>query len=156
MALFQNKSAGMSLPKSKKIHGIEMRKVPIGQYIAAMREMEDLPNLIVHELFPGKSMAEIVQSFSTADEAFAISLLGKLLVVLPERLIEVICQIIGVEKEIVLEQLTPKELLDVVQAFWALNDLTDFFKSVSGLLKIKLPAQKIGSSDGLPSEKASE
>ncbi len=156
MALFQNKSAAMSLPKSRKIHGIEIKKVPIGRYIEAMREMEDLPGLIVHELFPGKSMAEIMQSFTEADEGFAISLLGKLLVVLPERLIEVICRVVGLEKEAALERLTPKELLDIVQAFWALNDLTDFFRSVSGLLKAKLPAQKTGSSDGSPSRKASE
>lgn len=155
MALFQNKSAAMSLPKSRKIHGIEIKKVPIGRYIEVMREMEDLPGIIVHELFPGKSMAEIVESFSKADEGFAISLLGKLLVVLPERLIEVICQVIGIQKETAMEKLTPGELLDIVQGFWALNDLTDFFKSVSGLVKAKLPAQSTGSSDGSQSAKAS-
>ena len=47
MKLFQNKSAAMSLPKNKKVHGIEIKKVPVGKYIAAMREMEELPGIIV-------------------------------------------------------------------------------------------------------------
>ena len=156
MALFKNKSAGMSLPRVSKIHGIEIKKVPIGQYIAAMREMEDLPSVIISELFPGQNMAEIISGLTSADEGFAISLLGKLLVVLPERLVEAVCEILSLDNDMVMNTLTPNELLDVLKEFWELNDLTDFFKSVSGLLKIKLPAQKIGSSDGLPSEKASE
>lgn len=156
MRLFQNKSAAMSLPKNKKVHGIEIKKVPVGKYIAAMREMEELPSIIVHELFPGKSMADIMTDFSRADEEFAIALLGKLLVVVPEKLLEALCSMIGISTEVAMEQLTPKELLDIISEFWKMNELSDFFKSVSGLIKKKLPTQNIGSSDGSPLQKASE
>ena len=134
MGLFQNKSAAMSLPKNKKVHGIEIKKVPVGKYIAAMREMEELPSIIIHELFPGKSMADIMADFSRADEEFAIGLMGKLLIVLPEKLLEALCSVIGISAQVAMEQLTPKELLDITREFWKINELSDFFKSVSGLI----------------------
>ena len=117
MGLFQNRSAAMSLPKSKKVHGIEIKKVPVGKYIAAMREMEELPSIIVHELFPGKSVADIMVDFARADEEFAIGLMGKLLIVLPEKLLEALCSMIGISTEVAMEQLTPKELLDIIRKF---------------------------------------
>ncbi len=156
MGLFQNKSAAMSLPKNKKVHGIEIKKVPVGKYIAAMREMEELPSIIIHELFPGKSMADIMADFSRADEEFAIGLMGKLLIVLPEKLLEALCSVIGISAQVAMEQLTPKELLDITREFWKINELSDFFKSVSGLIRQKLPTQNTGSSDGSPLQKASE
>ena len=156
MGLFQNKSAAMSLPKNKKVHGIEIKKVPVGKYIAAMREMEELPSIIIHELFPGKSMADIMADFSRADEEFAIGLMGKLLIVLPEKLLEALCSVIGISAQVAMEQLTPKELLDITREFWKINELSDFFKSVSGLIRQKLLTQNIGSSDGSPLRKASE
>ena len=156
MGLFQNKSAAMSLPKHKKVHGIEIKKVPVGKYIAAMREMEELPSIIIHELFPGKSMADIMADFSRADEEFAIGLMGKLLIVLPEKLLEALCSVIGISAQVAMEQLTPKELLDITREFWKINELSDFFKSVSGLIRQKLPTQNTGSSDGSPLQKASE
>lgn len=156
MGLFQNKSAAMSLPKNKKVHGIEIKKVPVGKYIAAMREMEELPSIIIHELFPGKSMADIMADFSRADEEFAIGLMDKLLIVLPEKLLEALCSVIGISAQVAMEQLTPKELLDITREFWKINELSDFFKSVSGLIRQKLPTQNTGSSDGSPLQKASE
>ncbi len=156
MGLFQNKSAAMSLPKNKKVHGIEIKKVPVGKYIAAMREMEELPSIIIHELFPGKSMADIMADFSRADEEFAIGLMGKLLIVLPEKLLEALCSVIDISAQVAMEQLTPKELLDITREFWKINELSDFFKSVSGLIRQKLPTQNTGSSDGSPLQKASE
>ena len=156
MGLFQNKSAAMSLPKNKKVHGIEIKKVPVGKYIAAMREMEELPSIIIHELFPGKSMADIMADFSRADEEFAIGLMGKLLIVLPEKLLEALCSVIGISAQVAMEQLTPKELLDITREFWKINELSDFFKSVSGLIRQKLPTQNTGSSDGSPLQKVSE
>ena len=101
-------------------------------------------------------MADIMADFSRADEEFAIGLMGKLLIVLPEKLLEALCSVIGISAQVAMEQLTPKELLDITREFWKINELSDFFKSVSGLIRQKLPTQNTGSSDGSPLQKASE
>lgn len=151
----RDKSTDMTLPEVRVVHGIAIRKVPVGQYIRAMKQMEDLPRVIVEECFPGQSMADVLTMFTAVDEGVLVTLLGKLLVVLPEHLVDALCSIIGLDKEVVLNNLTPKELLDVIQAYWAENDMSDFFKGVWGLIKAKLPTLITGSSAGSPSEKAS-
>lgn len=152
---FKSKAANMSLPKTITIHEIEIKKVPVGQYITAMREMEDLPRVLVEECFPGKSTADVIAMFTTMDQSVLISLIGKLLIVIPEHIVDAACSIIGLDKDIAMNKLTPKELLDVVKAYWELNDMSDFFGSVWGLIKRKLPTLNFGSSAGLPSQRAS-
>lgn len=150
-----DKSARMSLPKAKAVHGVEIKKVPIGRYIAAIKDMEELPALIVQECFPGKSLEGILASLREVDQAEVIALVSRLLVVAPAHAVRAICGIIGADEQDVLERLTPKELADVVREFWVLNDMSDFFADVWGLLKRALPTLTTGSSDGSPSEQAS-
>jgi len=151
----RDKSTDMTLPEVRVVHGIEIKKVPVGQYIRAMKQMEDLPRAIVEECFPGQSMADVLTMFTAVDEGVLVTLVGKLLVVLPEHLIDALCSILGLDKEIILTKLTPKELLDVIQAYWAENDMSDFFGNVWGLIKAKLPTLIAGSSAGSPSQSPS-
>lgn len=151
----KDKSTQMTMPEPKMVHGIEVKKVPVGQYIKAMKQMEDLPRVIVEECFPGKSMAEVLGMFTSADEGAVVTLLGKLLVVLPEHIVDALCSIMGLDGDIVMNNLTPKELLDVLKAYWQLNDMSDFFKGVWGLIKGKLPTLTTGFKNGSPLEKAS-
>lgn len=156
MRNFFKKSAAMSLPETQTIHGVEIKKVPVGQYIRAMKQMEDLPRIIVEECFSGKSMADVIALMANANEAVVVSLLGKLLIVLPEHLVKALCSIIGLDVETALDKLTPKELFDVVKAYWELNEMSDFFDNVSGLIKAKLPTLISGYKNGLQSVNQSE
>lgn len=152
MSLFgKNKSAEMSLPKPKMVHGIEIKKVPIGQYIRAMKEMEEIPRLIVEECFPDKSAADIIAMFTTIDQGVLIALIGKLLVVLPGHIVEALCSIIGIDVDTAMNKLTPKELMDIVKEYWKMNDMSDFFGNVWGLIKAKLPTLITGFKNGSPS-----
>jgi hypothetical protein len=146
----------MSLPKSKTVHGVEIKKVPVGKYLSAMRELEELPGRIINSLFPGKSLDEILASFSGATDDTVINLAITLLRVAPEHAIEALAVILSLDAEVIKNNLTPKELSDVVKAFWELNDMTDFFADVSGLLKKMLPTLIAnGSRSGSPSERPS-
>ena len=151
-----DKSSRMSIPKNKTVHGIEIKKVPVGRYITAIKEMEELPSLIVQECFPGKSLEEILAAFQLVEQAQVISMVTKLLVIAPEHIVSACCSIVGMDPSDVMERLTPKELADVMKEFWTVNDLSDFFGDVWGLLKKALPTLlSTGSSGGSPSEKAS-
>lgn len=156
MGIFnKDKSTQMSVPKAKYIHGIEVQKTPVGRYIRAMKDMEELPAVLVQQCFPGQSLDDVLHMLADADQNTMIVLLGKLLTVLPEHLVNAVCNIMDIDTEVAMNQLTPKELLDVFQAFWEMNDLSDFFASVWGILKKKLPTQNTGSKNGLRQAKAS-
>jgi hypothetical protein len=54
--------------------------------------------------------------FTAVDEGVLITLLGQVAGSPAEHLVDALCSIIGLDKEVVLDNLTPKEWLDVVQA----------------------------------------
>ena len=149
----KNDSVNISLPKPKIVHGVEVKKVPIGKYLAAMRELEDLPEAIMNDMFPGKTIQDVMASFTTADEKTIYSLIGRALVVLPTHVIDALALILDIDRDVILQKLTPAELCDIVKEFWALNDMTDFFGAVSGLLKKQAPTLINGFKTGSPSPK---
>lgn len=145
----KSNSADMSLPRAKTIHGIEVKKVPIGKYLAAMREIENLPERIIKDLFPGLNISQIWATFTEMNDQKLIDLVSRLIVISPEYIIKVISLILDVPEEKIMNELTPKELKDVLVEYWALNDMTDFFGAVSGLIKKTLPTLASGFKNGL-------
>lgn len=146
-----NSSTNVTLPKGKIVHGVEVRKVPIGQYLIAMRELEELPAQLISELFPGKTVTDIMAELTKLTNDSLITIVTRLLMIAPEYVVNTISLILGVDKDVIKNTLTPKELCDVIREYWALNDMTDFFADVSGLIKKKLPTLLSGSSNGSPS-----
>jgi hypothetical protein len=150
----KDKSMSVSLPKAQTVHGIEVKKAPIGQYLAAMREMEELPLQLIRDLFPGKTLTEIIAEFTTFTDDNLAELFVRILIVVPEKLIKVFVAITGIHEERIMD-LTPKEGVDVFKAWWALNDMTGFFADAAGLIKKLLPPIRgIGSSAGSQSERS--
>lgn len=146
-----DKSVTMSTPSVKMVHGIEIKKVPVGRYVLLMKHMEDFPMMILQQCFPdGQSAFTSMKDMSPND---LVRLLGKLLTVLPDETITALCEILDVDKEIILNNLTPNELLEVARAFWKMNDMNDFFGFVWGLIKNKLLTPNTGSSAGSLSPK---
>lgn len=151
---FLNKDKSMltTLPKAQNVHGIEVKKVPIGQYLTAMRELEDLPLQIVGELFPGKTLTETIAEFVEFTDEKLAQIVVRLITVIPDKAIRAFSTIIGVDEDRIKNELTPKELYDVFKAYWDLNDMTDFFAAAAGLVKRLLPQTLInGFSAGSPS-----
>jgi plasmid maintenance system antidote protein VapI len=153
--LKNNRSLGVTLPKGKRVHGIEVKKVPIGVYLAAMRELEELPGQIISELFPGTSVTDIMAQLMELTDESLIRIITRLLVIAPEYAVNTLAAVIGADKDVIKNTLTPKEFCDVIKAYWAMNDMTDFFADVSGLIKRKLPTLISGSKNGSLSPKPS-
>mgnify|MGYP001032771469 CR=1 FL=1 len=144
-------SIDLSLPKEKTVHGIPVTKVPVGKYIASMQDIQDLPMTIMEKCFPGEDLQTVINQAKAADSGFVLDLTGKLMVNAPEIIIDLASQYLSVEKEELLA-LSPTELLDVLEAWWELNDLSDFFgrvwKKIKPLLASQFQTQALGSNDG--------
>jgi hypothetical protein len=91
---------------------------------------------------------------ASAEKDTVMALISRLMLILPEQVIETLCDIIGMDGKEAINKYTPKELMDIALAFWELNELSDFFGHVWGLAKTMLLTQNIGSSAGSPSPKA--
>jgi hypothetical protein len=105
---------------------------------------------IIPELFPGKQVSDIVAGLVSLTPETLAQLLIRALIVVPGHIVGTAALILDTGRE-KLESLTPKELADVIKEYWAMNDMTDFFADVSGLIKRRLPTLTSGSSSGSPS-----
>lgn len=118
-----------SLPEDRVLHGIQIRKLTIGDYVRYCGKLSALPEQAAQTLFAGVTLDELAQI--TADQMLAVLL--RVLQHTPQ-LLSVIADLIGAD-ETALLALTPNQLLEVAEAFVAANDYTDFFARGSRLLK---------------------
>lgn len=120
----------LSNPLRKSIHGVEIRKQPIGKYLEAVKVLEDLPSIIINECFPGEDLEGILKKFSSIDEEFFFQLINSLLVIAPQQLFKIAATILECDYDYLINEVTPNEFLDIVEAFWKLNDMENFLQRI--------------------------
>ena len=135
-----------SLPKVKKIHGVEIEKKPCGKYFEALQTLKDLPEDFVKELSDNGQEFKLSEMFTTKN---IMTLITRLLIVIPNFTFDFFSKLMDVDRDILENQLTPKELLDVIQEFWKLNELESFFAQMKPVMS-KIVAV-IGCREQLPS-----
>ena len=158
MMLFRSdKSLTASLPPKRVMYGVEVSKLNVGRFLQVLQAAENLPAMLLEKLFPEQSAEEILIYFKTNNKKGLLDLITRLLVVAPKELCRLLSSLLSIPQERLLDAdckdgLTPKELTDLLIAFYEVNDLTDFFCNVRRLKS--LGARNFGFSAGSPSEKA--
>lgn len=135
-----------SLPRVKKIYGVEIEKKPCGKYFEALQTLKDLPEDFVKELSDNGQEFKLSEMFTTKN---IMTLITRLLIVIPNFTFDFFAKLMDVDRDILENQLTPKELLDVIQEFWKLNELESFFAQMKPVMS-KIVAV-IGFREQLPS-----
>lgn len=120
-----------SLPKVKKIHGVEIEKKPCGKYFEALQTLKNLPEDFIKELSDNEQEFEISEMFTMEN---IMTLVTRLLIVIPDFTFEFLSKLLEIDRKVLVEQLTPKELLDVIQEFWKINELESFFAQMKPIL----------------------
>lgn len=120
-----------SLPKVKKIHGVEIEKKPCGKYFEALQTLKDLPEDFIKELSDNGQDFKLSEMFTIEN---IMTLVTRLLIVIPNFTFEFLSKLMEVDRDILENQLTPKELLDVIQEFWKVNELESFFAQMKPIL----------------------
>lgn len=124
-------SENLSLSKTKTMHGVEVRKMPCGKYFEALQTLKDLPEDFIKELsFEGDF--KLSEMFTMEN---IMNLVMKLLIILPNFTFEFLSKLMGVDRDILENQLTPKQVLDIIQEFWKMNELESFFDQMKPIMK---------------------
>lgn len=165
MLFKKDKSIHMSIPKSYSLYGVTIRKLPIAKYIAVLREVNDLPSLLLGELLPDNgNLIDLLENLQSFDRSTILSLCGRLLKVVPEEFCKILSQLLNIPEERLLyvnceNPLSLSELAEIIEAFWKVNDMSDFLMTVQSMSKKATPARSkanTGFSDGSQSPKVSE
>lgn len=120
-----------SLPKTKNIHGVEIEKKPCGKYFEALQTLKDLPEDFIKELSDNGQDFKLSEMFTIEN---IMTLITKLLIILPDFTFDFLSKLMEIDRDILENQLTPKEVLDVIKEFWKINELESFFDQMKPIL----------------------
>jgi len=129
-SLLQKKEDKMSIsiPRERELYGVKIRKLPNGAYIKALQTIQNLPALLIEKCFPGMDVDDILKQLSQIDKDGFLALVGHLMSVLPAEIFKLISTLLDIPLEKLMDELTPAETLEILEAYWEVNDLTPFFE----------------------------
>ena len=121
----------LSLPKKKLIHGVEVKKMPCGKYFEALQTLKDLPQEFFKELMKDKKEFKLSEMMSIDG---LTELAMRLLVIIPDFATSLFAILLDIEENKIRNQLTPKELVDILTVFWKINELESFFAQMKPIM----------------------
>ncbi len=140
-------SESLSLKKVKTIHGVEIRKMPCGKYFEALQTLKNLPEDFMKEISDNKQDFKLSEMFTMEN---IMNLITKLLIILPDFTFTFLSKLMDVDINKMKNELTPKELIDIVKEFWKMNELESFFAQmkpiigkITGLIGFKEQLQSV-------------
>lgn len=123
-------SEELSLNKTIKLHGVEIKKMPCGKYFEALQALKVLPEDFIKELSDGQDF-KLSEMFTVEN---IMNLITKLIIIAPKFLFSFLAQILDVDEEILRDKLSPTELLEICKKFWEINKLESFFVQMKPVL----------------------
>lgn len=120
-----------SLPKTETIHGVKIKKMPCGKYFEALQTLKDLPEDFIKELTKDKKDFKLSDMITIEG---ITELVMRLLLILPDFTFRFFSTLMGIDEEKMRNELSPKELADIVQEFCKLNDLESFFQMMKSAM----------------------
>lgn len=124
-------SESLSLGKSKKVHGVEIKKMHCGKYFEALQTLKDLPEDFIKELTDDGKEFVLSELFTSENMIKAIT---RLIIILPDFTFKFLSKLMDVDEEIIRNNVTPKELIDIVKEFGELNELESFFDQLKSIM----------------------
>ena len=121
----------LSLNKSVKLYGVEIRKMPCGKYFESLQTLKELPQDFIKELSNNEEDFKLSEMFTVEN---IMNLITKLMIITPKFLFNFLSQILDIEEETLKNELSPKEVIEICKKFWEINELESFFEQVKPMI----------------------
>jgi len=127
--MFRKKASSVQIarPKPEIVHGIEIKKQPVGRYFEVLDQTGALVMELLDTAFPGLAPKDILEQMTKVDTAGLRAILVRVAGEVPRKLVSLLRSIVGADSNPNWDELTPAEMTKVVKAFWELNDMSAFF-----------------------------
>ncbi|MBN1778451.1 MAG: hypothetical protein JW811_10055 [Clostridiales bacterium] len=121
-------SIDVSLPRSVTVRGQEIRRMPLGKYLQAIRLLESFPREAAEKLVPDGDIAGVLETLKTLDRRKLIDLALKALAVVPKQAVELIAALTEIPEETLLndERIGADGLMEILDAFFEVNAAENF------------------------------
>lgn len=144
----------VSLDKEVELHGVIIKKMPNGQFLKALETIKEMPESFIKELTQGRTDIKLSDMLDTKNIAM---LVGTLLTSVPDFTIRFIARLLNIDENVLREEVTPLETIEIVEKFWEINNLTSFFQKMKPIMSKLVPMTNlIGFNEQLQSVSKSE
>lgn len=122
----------LSLKEEVKLYGIIVRKMPNGAYFRALQTLKNLPKNFIEilELDENSKLSDLLDTKNIGN------IIIKLLMVLPGFTFDFLSELMDIDRNVLEEELTPTETIEIVKKFWEINRLNDFFEQMKPIIAI--------------------
>lgn len=121
----------LSLNKTVKMYGVEIKKMPCGKYFEALQTLKNLPEDFIKELSDNKQDFTLSEMFELEN---LIDLITKLMLIAPKFLFSFLSKLLDVDETVIKDELSPTELIEVCKKFWEINNLESFFTQMKPIM----------------------
>lgn len=148
MGIIRKNNETLSLPKSVKMYGVEVKKMPCGRYFEALQTLKDLPQNFIQAVFEGKEIK--LSELMSIDKI--VDLFMKMIATLPDFTVSFLSKLMDIDEDVIRNDITPLELVKIIKKFVEINELESFFDEMKPvMMKMKNMVQKIGFKEPLQS-----
>lgn len=132
--------AKLSLGKTKKVCGYEIKQMPLGAYLKALERVKTLPEDFLATCFPGQSLQQILDSLTSTDETTIKALLFSAVIAAPKYIIGLLSEITGIDEDTLLSDdnigaAGAVELADAVIEVNRLGECVSGIKRLLGMMR---------------------
>ena len=95
LARKKDKSLEISAPRSYTLHGVEIHKLSVAEYVEFLRMADSLPELIFGTAFPEcDNVADLIDKLAGLDKKAVLQLAGRLLTTVPTEFCKLISKLL--------------------------------------------------------------
>lgn len=122
----------LSLNKTVKMYGVEIKKMPCGKYFEALQTLKNLPEDFIKELSDNGQDFKLSEMFTIEN---IMNLITKLMLISPKFLFSFLSKLLDVDELVIRDELSPTELIEICKKFWEINKLESFFVQMKPIVK---------------------
>ena len=134
----------LSLPREKRVRGYVIRRMPIGQFLIALRTLQELPGEALELLLPGLTPGSLLSRFRALTAQELKEMAVRLLTVLPGYGISLLSRLMGVEEEAI----GLDGLMEMLECWMELNGIENFIRAAGALQEKVRSSIRPGGSSG--------
>ena len=145
---FKKAAGNISLPGVRKVRGHEIKRMPIGAYIAALEKLQNFPAEAMGAVFPGMNADAILKQLKTIDTAMIGQIAVRAFTALPKHASALVSAVTDIPEDKLLNDpdIGLDGLVEIIDAWLEVNNIENFISAARSLVaKAKTQAAVSGS-----------
>ena len=126
-------SIDVSLPQSVRVRGQDIRRMPLGKYLQAIRLLERFPRETAAKLVPDGDVSAVLSALKTLDRQALIDLGLKAMTIVPQQAVQLVSVLTEISEDTLLNdpQIGADGLIEILEAWLEVNAVENFTKAAN-------------------------